>query len=149
MKCPSFWLLFSRSFCLWLHCSRSCYRADPAGYFSLGKGEEHLHCLLSMLFLFGANCSGFWSIFELILGWLLMIRKAAFNFIHLVLPHEITWKCLRLCQLSPKKHTHKTTLWRRFCVHLCPQPKFHMPSFDSSKTEFQWFHPVKVNVSKK
>ena len=149
MKCPSFWLLFSRSCCLWLHCSRSCHRADAAGYFSLGKGKEHLHCLLSMLSLFGANCSGFWSIFKLILGWLLMIRKAAFNLIHLVLPHEITWKYLRLCQLSPKTHTHKTTLWRRFCVHLCPQPKFHMPSFDFSKTEFQWFHPVKVNVSKK
>lgn len=144
MQCPSFWLLFSRSCCLWLHCSRSCHRADPAGYFSLGKGEEHLHCLLSMLFLFGANCSGFWSIFKLILGWLLMIRKAAFNLIHLVLPHEITWKYLRLCQLSPKTHTHTKQLFgedsvsisahnQSFTCHHLTFPKLNFSDFILSK----------------
>lgn len=78
-----FWLSFSRFCCFWLDCHCSCHHAGPAGYFSLEKSEAPLHCLLSMLFLFGAKCSGFWSIFELILGWFLMIFKAAFKFIHL------------------------------------------------------------------
>lgn len=112
-------VLLFLSFTAIVRWSVRCHHADPAGCFSSEKSESHLRCWLSVLFLFGAKCSGFRSIFELILGWFLMIYKAAFNPIHLgfvcLMKSATTWNHLSLHQSSSKTNTQNSSLEKSLC----------------------------------